>query len=91
MKQFLFNYQKICLRSQSLFYAVKMSETFLLGLVLLFIYSRFNNSQEEIFEWFILIVFFSLSATMPYKLVGGYEVIKNKFLKKHGLVETDLK
>jgi hypothetical protein len=90
MKTFFFNYRKFCYRSKLIFYVVRTSEAFLMGILVYLVSTIFIKEQDET-AWLITIFLIAFSTPVPYEMMGGFEVLRNKFLQKHHLTIEDLK
>jgi hypothetical protein len=85
IKKFLFEYTKFTLKSKVIYYVVNTSEAFLITLILFkFIFSL--NDTDAL----LIIGITTVLAPVGILFVGGYNKIKESFLKKHKLSEEEL-
>lgn len=82
-KNFIYNYQKFILKSSLVYYVVNISISFLLALLIAFIFRL--GTKDTIF----LIAIVCLMTPVGIFFVGGYSKIKQQFKEKHKLSDKD--
>jgi hypothetical protein len=83
-RKFLFEYTKFTLKSKLIYYGVNTSESFIFSLIIFKLILNMNDTD-------VLLIAGIATVLTPAGIIfaGGYDKIKQAFMKKHKLNEED--